>query len=99
MDVIKQIREKAKARHKRVVLPEGTEERMVKAARDILAGKIAEVVLLGDEEKIEKLAESSGLDLSQVKVVNPANAERYGEYAGEYSRLREKKGMTLEQAK
>ncbi len=99
MEVIKQIREKAKARHKRVVLPEGTEERMVKAARDILAGKIAEVVLLGDEEKIKKLAESSGLSLSQVEVINPANAERYEEYAGEYSRLREKKGMTIEQAK
>ena len=99
MDVIKQIREKAKARHKRVVLPEGTEERMVKAAGEILAGKIAEVALLGDEEKIEKLAESSGLGLSQVKVINPANASRYEEYAEEYLHLREKKGMTPEQAK
>lgn len=99
MDLINQIRKKAKAKHKRVVLPEGTEERMVRATKEIISERIAEVTFLGDEKKIEKLAKSSGLDLSQVKVVNPADSSKYEEYAEEYLRLREKKGMTLEQAK
>jgi len=99
MNIINQIRERAKAKHKRVVLPEGTEERMIKAAKEIVAEKIAEVSLLGEEKKIEELGKSSGLDLNQVKVINPANSLRYEEYAEEYFRLREKKGMRMGQAK
>jgi len=99
MDIIKQIREKAKTKYKRVVLPEGTEERMIKAAKEIVLEKIAEVTLLGEEKKIEVLSVASDLDLKQVNVVNPVNSKRLDEYAEEYFRLREKKGMTMEQAK
>lgn len=99
MDIIKKIRDKAKAKHKRVVLPEGTEERMIKAAKEIVSEKIAEVTLLGEKKKIEELSKSSGLDLGLVKVVDPVTSPKYGEYAAEYHRLREKKGMTGEEAR
>jgi phosphate acetyltransferase len=99
MDIIKQIREKAKAKHKRVVLPEGTEERMVRAAKEIVSESIAEVTLLGDEKKIKELGKSSGLDLDKIRIVDPATSSLFGEYADEYFRLREKKGITIEMAK
>jgi len=98
MDVIEKIKEKAKAKRKRVVLPEGTEERMVQASKKILAEGLAEVTLLGDEEQIKKLAKSNDLDLSRVKVINPAKSAKLDEYAQEYYELRKHKGMTPDQA-
>ena len=99
MDVINRIKEKAKAKGKRVVLPEGTEERMIQATKNILAEGLAEVTLLGDEDRIKKLALSNNLDLSKVKVIAPANSPKLEEYAEEYHQLRKKKGMTPEKAK
>lgn len=99
MDIIAKIRQKAKEKKKRVVLPEGEEERMIKAAKIILEEKIAEVTLLGDVDKIARLAKVNRLDLSKVKVINPESSTKFDEYAEEYFKLREKKGMTLEQAK
>ncbi|KPK99078.1 MAG: phosphate acetyltransferase [candidate division Zixibacteria bacterium SM23_73_2] len=99
MDIISEIREKAKKRKKRVVLPEGEEERMVKAAKIIMEDRIAEVTLLGDEKNIEKLALENGLDLNKIKVKSPENSSEFEEYAQEYFKIREKKGMTIERAK
>lgn len=98
MDVIEKIKEKAKAKRKRVVLPEGTEERMIQATKKILSEGLAEVILLGDEEQIKGLSGSNDLKLSQVKIINPANSTQLDEYAQEYYELRKHKGMTLEQA-
>jgi len=99
MEVIDKIKEKAKAKRKRVVLPEGTEERMVQASKKILVEGLAEVTLLGDEEQIKKLAKSSDLDLSRVKVIHPAKSAKLDEYAQEYYELRKHKGMTPDQAR
>ncbi len=99
MHVIESIRAKAKAKRKRVVLPEGTEERMIQAAKKILAEKLAEVTLLGDQGQIEKLAQSHDLDLSQVKVVAPEHSSKLEDYAQEYYQLRKHKGMTPEKAR
>jgi len=99
MDVINRIKEKAKAKGKRVVLPEGTEERMIQATKNILAEGLAEVTLLGDEDRIKKLALSNNLDLNKVKVIAPDNSPKLNEYAQEYHQLRKKKGMTPEKAK
>jgi phosphate acetyltransferase len=99
MDIITKIREKAEERKKSVVLPEGEEERMIKAAKVIVEEKIAEVTLLGDVDKIGQLAKVNGLDLSKVKVIKPESSPKFDEYAEEYFKLREKKGMTPQQAK
>lgn len=99
MHVMDNIKQKARAGKKRVVLPEGTEERMIKATGKILAEGLAEVTLLGDEGQIRKLAESSDLDLSRVKVIQPANSPKLEEYAQEYHQLRKHKGMTPEKAR
>ncbi len=99
MDVISKIKEKAKAKNKRVVLPEGTEERMIQATKKILAEGLAQVTLLGDEDQIKKLSQTNDLDLSKVKVTAPANSPERNEYAQEYQVLRKKKGMTIDQAR
>lgn len=99
MEIISRIREKAKKKRKRVVLPEGTEERMIKAAKIILDEKIADVTLLGDEDEIKKLSEANNLKLSQVDVIEPLSSPSLEEYSNEYLKLREKKGMTLERAR
>jgi len=98
MEVIDRIKEKAKAKRKRVVLPEGTEERMIQASKKILAEGLAEVSLLGDEEQIRKLAKTNNLDLNKVKVIDPVKSPKLKEYTAEYQELRKKKGITPEQA-
>jgi phosphate acetyltransferase len=99
MDVMTRIKEKAKSKNNRVVLPEGTEERMIQAARQILDQGLAQVTLLGDEETIRKLAGSHDLDLKQVKLIDPKRAPDLDEYAEEYHGLRKKKGISLDQAR
>jgi phosphate acetyltransferase len=98
MQVMDQIKQRAKAKKGRVVLPEGTEERMIQAARRILSEGLARVTLLGDEDQIRRLAESHDLDLSEIEVIAPANSPQLGEYAEKYYQLRKHKGMTLDQA-
>ncbi len=99
MNVITKIKEKAKSKKKRVVLPEGTEERMILAAKKILTEGLAEVTLLGDENKIGELARSHQLDSGKVKVINPSTSSEFEEYTEEYYQLRKKKGMTPDEAK
>lgn len=99
MSVMLKIWERAKAKRKRVVLPEGTEPRMILATKTIISEGLAEVTLLGDEDEIKKIADEKELNLSNVKVTNPAKSPKLDEYAEEYFKLREKKGMTKERAK
>jgi phosphate acetyltransferase len=98
MDVMTKIKEKAKAKKKKVVLPEGTEERMIQATKKILIEGLAEVTLLGDEKRINESAKSYQLDLGKVKVINPSTSSKFDEYAEEYYQLRKKKGMTQQEA-
>ena len=57
MDLISQIVERAKANKQRIVLPEGTEERTLKAANQILTDGVADLILIGNPEEIMKLAQ------------------------------------------
>jgi phosphate acetyltransferase len=99
MHVTEGIKQKAKAKRKKVVLPEGTEERMIQATKKILAEELAEVTLLGDESQIKKLADSNGLDLSKVKVISPVDSSELDSFAEEYYQLRKHKGMTPDKAR
>lgn len=98
MNALKTIKEKAKEKHRKVVLPEGTEPRVIRAAQKIITEKIAQVTLLGDEKEIEKLAKEHGLDLSQVRVINPQNASDLNLFVDDFMELRKKKNITKEEA-
>jgi phosphate acetyltransferase len=100
MDFVKEMREKARNMQKRLVLPEGTEPRTIKAARIIADEKLAsEVTLLGKEADIKETAEKQGVKLSGITVTDPALSTQLEKYADQYYQLRKHKGMTPEQAK
>lgn len=96
MSVMDNIVQKAKANKKKIVLPEGTEPRTLKAAEIVLKEGIADLVLLGKEEEIREKAK--GLDISKAEIVDPEKSPNLERYAKEYYELRKNKGMTEEEA-
>ena len=98
MSVIEKIKAKAAADLKHIVLAEGTEPRTVQAAQKIVAQKLAKVTLVGAKAEVEAKAAELGVDLTGVGVVDPAACEKTPAYAQKLFELRQKKGMTLEQA-
>lgn len=93
------IREKAKKNPKIIVLPEGEEPRMIKAAETIINEGFASLILLGSEENIKSKARELGIDLSnKIKIISPKDSEKLKEYAESYYQLRKHKGVSLEEA-
>ncbi len=99
MSVLDSIKEKAKADVKHILLPEGSEERTVQAARIITDEKIAKVTLLGDEEEIKKVAEKFNVCLFGIDIINPLTDPDFEHYANGFYELRKAKGMTPEKAR
>ena len=97
MGLMDEIKKKACTVRKRVVLPEGTEERTIKAAEIISKEGIADVILIGNVAEIKKKA--AGLDYSGVKIIDVAESEKFESYAEKFYELRKHKGITLEDAK
>lgn len=97
MDFIQNIKEKARAQRKTIVLPEGFDPRVTKAANLVGQEDFADIILVGDEEEIRKSA--NGLDISKAKIINPITSPKYEEYVNAFYELRKSKGMTLEQAR
>jgi len=100
MDFEKAMKEKAKSMQKKLVLPEGTDPRVVKAARIIMDEQIAvRVTLLGKVSDIETIAEKEGVNLKGIDLVSPHGHANLNKYAQAYFEMRKHKGMTEEQAK
>ena len=97
MGFIDVIKERAKAANKTIVLPETEDRRTYEAAAQILKEGIAKIILVGSEEAVKKGSE--GLDLTGAVVVDPATSDRTRAYIDKLVELRQKKGMTPEQAK
>lgn len=99
MDLIKQLVEKAKSNKQRIVLPEGTEERTITAADQLIADDVADIILIGNPEKIKELAKSLNLShIQKAKIIDPESYDKKATYADLLFELRKSKGMTLEQA-
>lgn len=100
MDLLQQIVERAKSNKQRIVLPEATEERTLRAADKVLADELANIILIGNPEEINKLAAEWGLlNIGKATVIDPENNPKSEEYATLLAELRKKKGMTIEQAR
>ena len=97
MGFIDVIKARAKANRKAIVLPETEDRRTYEATAQILKEGLADVILVGSEADIKKGSE--GLDISGAKIVDPAKDERTPVYINKLVELRQKKGMTPEQAK
>lgn len=99
MAYIDSIKEKARMDKKTIVLPESTDKRILIAAAHIIEEGIANVIMVGDEEKIMDGANWLEVDLTEVKVVNPRTCEKFDEYANILYETRKAKGMTEEKAR
>ncbi|MEE1757125.1 phosphate acetyltransferase [Streptomyces sp. SP18CS02] len=90
--------EQARADRRRVVLPEGTEERVLRAADVLVRRDVCDLTLLGDVEVIRKKAADLGVDLSGAQLIDPATSELRQRFAERYAELRAHKGVSVELA-
>ncbi|MBW0275775.1 phosphate acetyltransferase [Nocardia sp. MH4] len=91
--------ERARADRKRIVLPEGDDDRILRAAGRVLQRKIADLTILGDETSVRARAAELGVDIAAAQVLDPRTSGYLDEFAAEYTQLRKHKGMTLERAR
>jgi len=96
---IQQIIDAAKVNQRNIVLPEGSDERVLEAANTINQESIACITLLGDEQQIAEAFSSKGWSLDGITVINPETSEKLQEYADLFFELRKAKGITAEQAR
>jgi len=90
--------ERARADRRRIVLPEGDDDRILRAASTLLAREVADLTILGDEASIRARAVELGIDIAAAQVLSPNDPEFVERFAAEYAQLRAHKGITLAQA-
>lgn len=100
MDLINQIIARAKADKQRIVLPEGTEERTLRAADRLVADGVADIILIGNVDEVKRLAAGFGLNnIEKTTIIDPKNHSKKEGYAELLFELRKSKGLTIEQAR
>ena len=99
MAFIDEIKAKARANKKVIVLPESEDERTYRAAAAVLAEDIANIVIIGNVDDVNGKAAQYGVDISKATVIDPATSDKLPAYIDKLVELRQKKGMTPEQAK
>jgi phosphate acetyltransferase len=90
--------ERARADRKHIVLPEGGDDRILRAASTLLAREVVDLTILGDESAVRARGSELGLDLGTAAVISPTDADLRERFAQTYSDLRAHKGMTVERA-
>jgi phosphate acetyltransferase len=99
MELLESIKQNARKHNMRIVLPEGYEERNVRAADEAIKEGLAQIILIGDPEEIKAHGEKLGLkNLSKATIVNPLNHNKKQHYIDTMVELRKNKGMTKEEA-
>ncbi len=91
--------DRARAERRHVVLPEGEEERIIRAADTLLRREVADLTLLGDPNTVKTKADQLGLDIGLARILDPHDAELLERFAAEYAALRAHKGVTVDAAR
>ena len=100
MKLFERLTLRAKANPRRIVLPEGTEERNLTAADRIIADGLAEIILLGNIDEVTQKAKSLGLEnISRATVLDPKDEKNIDRYAPLFYELRKKKGISMDDAR
>jgi phosphate acetyltransferase len=89
----------ARSDRKRIVLPEGDDDRILKAAGRVLKRGVADLTILGDEARIRLRSAELGVDLGNATVIDPLTSESRERFADQYAELRKAKGVSVEQAR
>ena len=90
--------DRARTDRQHIVLPEGTDERILQAAEELVHGNVVDITLLGDPKEIIAKAIASGVNLAGIDIIDPATSPLREEFAAEYAKLRAHKGITWEAA-
>ncbi|ERI92874.1 phosphate acetyltransferase [Clostridiales bacterium oral taxon 876 str. F0540] len=98
MELMKEFWEKAKSDVKKIVLPEGEEDRTILASAMIKKEGLADLILLGNVEKIKDKAKNLDVDIDGIKLMDPQSSESRQLYINEFYELRKSKGVTIEKA-
>ncbi len=98
MDFIESVKKRAKEEIKTIVLPESEDLRVLKGAEQVLNEGYAKIILVGNEEKINKIAEENKIDITKAKIVNPLTSDKRDEYIELLYELRKAKGLTKYEA-
>ena len=98
MELLDQIKVRARQLQNRIVLAEGTEIRTLKAAEIIINEKLARVILLGNPDKIEEITFKEGINVSGAEIIDPSTDEKRQLYAEQMVEIRKGKGLTMEEA-
>jgi len=99
MNFINEIRERAKNLNKKIVFPEGSQERVLKAAEFLSQNEILKCVLLGNEEEIKAAASENNLNLYGLEIIDPSKSHQFEKYSEGYLNLRKEEGLTPEQSR
>ncbi len=94
-----QLLQRAKQHRQHIVLPEGEDERILKAAEILLRRDVVDITLLGQEERILGRIRSLGLHLGEAQIIDPQQSPLFEDYARTYCELRGSKGMTMDNAR
>jgi phosphate acetyltransferase len=94
-----QLRERARADLKHIVLPEGDDDRILKAAGRLLQRGMAQLTILGDENQTRSRAAELGVNLDNAAVIDPGTSELCVQFAAQYAQLRKDRGVTVEHAR
>ena len=99
MSFIEEIKKRAKQEIKTIVLPEAEDIRILQATEIALKEKYANIVLIGNKEKILEKAKTNKVDIEGAKIIEPEKSQDYEKYVNLLYELRKAKGMTIEKAK
>ncbi|WP_105032340.1 phosphate acetyltransferase [Arthrobacter ruber] len=91
--------QRARAERRHIVLPEGEDVRVLKAAEILHRRDVCDLTVLGPEARVRELASGQGIDLTGITLIDPATSELRDEFAAEYARLRAHKNVSLDQAR
>lgn len=99
MSFIEEIKTRAKKQIKTIVLPEAEDIRILEATSQVLKEGYANIILVGNKEKIEEKVKENNLKIDGAQIVDPKKAENFEAYVTLLYELRKHKGMTIEQAR
>ena len=94
-----QLLDQARSDRRRIVLPEGDDDRILQAAGRLLKRNVADLTILGDEQQVRARAAELGVDLSAADILDPQRSELCDQFAEQYAEMRKHKGVTVEQAR
>ncbi|HIT75680.1 MAG TPA: phosphate acetyltransferase [Candidatus Avipropionibacterium avicola] len=91
--------DRARADRRHIVLPEGNDDRVLRAASSLLSRRVADLTILGDESTVRQRASELGLDVATAQVLDPSRSDLLDEFAEQYAELRRHKQMTVDRAR